>query len=207
MLYNTIDISHWQTVKSYKKVKEDGIELVIHKATQGFSFVDQKYRNHMKRFKGEGLTWGSYHFGVGGDGSDQADHFLDVADVAGILVLDLEPNPQGRSMTVDEAEDFVRYVSDVTGRFPGLYSGHTIRELLGDRTDTILTKCWLWIARYGRAPVIPKAWERWTLWQYTDGKVGLEPRKVIGIGECDRNVFFGSPAEFEQFIETNTGAS
>jgi lysozyme len=205
-LYNTIDISSWQTVKSFNSVKEDGIVLVIHKATQGFKYVDKKYKEHMKRFKELGLAWGSYHFGIGGDGSDQADHFLGEADQNGLLVLDLEGNPQGKSMTLEEAEEFVQYIRDVTGRYPGLYSGHTIRELLGNRTDTPLAKCWLWTARYGSAPVIPKAWNKWTFWQYTDGKEGAEPHRVKGIGECDRDVFNGDEMQFREFLTSNTKA-
>jgi len=206
-LYNTIDISHWQTVRNFESVKEDGIALVIHKATQGFKYVDDKYRTRMKRFKEIGLAWGSYHFGTGGDGSDQADHFLGEADPDGLLVLDLEGNLQGKPMTLDEAEEFVQYVRDVTGRYPGLYSGHTIRELVGNRTDTPLAKCWLWTARYAHAPVIPKAWRQWTLWQYTDGKNGPDPlKKVNGIGECDRNVFNGNELQFKDFVDANTKA-
>lgn len=205
MLYNTIDISHWQTVRSFKSVKESGIDLVIHKATQGFRYVDKKYSKHKKGFDQVDMHWGSYHFGVGGDGSDQADHFLNVADISGLLVLDLEPNPQGKSMALEEAEEFVQYVKDVTGRYPGLYSGHTIKEMLGSRTDTILANCWLWIARYGLAPVIPKAWDNWVFWQYTDGQYGPEPHSVQGIGECDRDVFAGDHNQFNEFINQNTG--
>jgi lysozyme len=204
MLYNTIDISHWETVESFEDVKKEGIVLVIHKATQGFKYVDKKYKEHMKGFKEIGLAWGSYHFGIGGDGSDQADHFLSEADPDGLLVLDLEGNSQGKSMTIEEAEEFVRYIRDVTGRYPGLYSGYTIRELMGNRTDTPLAKCWLWTARYGNAPVFPKAWNKWTFWQYTDGKAGTEPHRVKGIGECDRNVFNGDETQFEEFLTSNT---
>ena len=50
MLHNTIDISHWQTVKNYDQVKKDGIELVFHKATEGTTFTDQKYAKRKKEF-------------------------------------------------------------------------------------------------------------------------------------------------------------
>jgi lysozyme len=204
MLHNTIDISHWQTVRSYKKVKESGIDLVIHKATQGFRYIDNTYKKHKKAFEEIDMLWGSYHFGTGGDGSDQADHFLNVADTRGLLVLDLEPNTQGRSMSLEDAEEFVQYIYDVTGRYPGLYSGHTIKEMLGSNTDTVLAKCWLWIARYGRAPVIPAAWDKWTFWQYTDGHHGPDPHSVPGIGDCDRDIFHGNEQDFKEFIDQNT---
>ncbi|MCE5245081.1 MAG: GH25 family lysozyme [Syntrophobacteraceae bacterium] len=203
MLWNTIDISHWQTVSSHQEVKDAGIALVFHKATQGLQYVDPAYQENMKGFKEAGVAWGSYHFGVGGDGSDQADHFLSVADTDSILVLDLEPNTTGKSMSLAEAEEFVQYVRDVTGRYPGIYSGHTLRELLGDRTDSPLVNCWLWTARYSKAPVIPRAWKTWTFWQYTDGKVGQGPHEVKGIGPCDRDVFNGDEQTFKAFLIAN----
>ena len=94
MLYNTIDISHYQTVNDYQAVKDDGIELVIHKATEGASYVDRKYEEHRKQFVALGTHWGSYHFGIGGSGVDQATTFLEIADRNGLLVLDLEENPK-----------------------------------------------------------------------------------------------------------------
>ncbi|MCU0588484.1 MAG: NlpC/P60 family protein [Syntrophobacteraceae bacterium] len=208
LLYNTIDISHWQTVQDFQKVKDNGIDLVFHKATQGFKYIDPVYSSNRDGFMAVGMAWGSYHFGTGGDGSDQADHFLSVADRNGLLVLDLEGNPQGKSIKLEEAEEFVQYLRDVTGRYPGLYSGHTVREMLGKHTDTPLARCWLWTARYSsNAPVIPEAWEKWTFWQYTDGKHGGGPHSVDGIGICDRNIFNGDKQEFEEFLKLNTTAS
>jgi lysozyme len=206
-LHNTIDISHWQTVSSYQDVRDAGIALVFHKATQGIKYVDEKYKENIAGFQAVGVACGAYHFGVGGDGSDQADHFLSVADPNSLLVLDLEVNPGGSSMTLEGAEEFVQYVKDVTGRYPGLYSGYRIREMLGNRTDTPLACCWLWTARYSAAPVIPRAWKKWTFWQYTDGKNGPGACLTGGIGLCDRDVFNGDEAEFKDFMASNTKAA
>lgn len=53
--------------------------------------------------------WGAYHFGVGGNGKDQAEHFLetigDSSDV--LLALDIEENKGGKSITPKQAEDFI----------------------------------------------------------------------------------------------------
>jgi GH25 family lysozyme M1 (1,4-beta-N-acetylmuramidase) len=57
-------------------------------------------------------------------------------------------------------------------------------------TDASLS-CWLWLAQYGPTAVVPPNWSTWTLWQYTDGNVGPEPRSVPGVGGCDRDQFNG----------------
>jgi lysozyme len=145
-----------------------------------------------------GLLWGAYHFGVGADGSDQAEFFLKVAkpDDHTLLVLDYEPNLTGPTMSLDQAREFVEHVGEATGRWPGLYSGHLIKEQLGGvtRPDRQLSNCFLWLAQYnGPKPLnIPSTFRTWTFWQYTDGVHGPLPHRVDGVGLCDRNQFNGS---------------
>lgn len=189
-----VDLSHHNRVADFRTVKADGIEAVIHKATQGFRYRDPKYADRRGRALGADLLWGAYHFGVSGDGIAQAEHFLAVVgpQAGDLLVLDFEPNPSGGDMTVDEAEDFVVHVYGVTGRWPGLYSGgYYLREKLRGDPDTILSNCWLWLAQWGPVPRIPGPWSTWVLWQYTDGAIGPEPHVVAGIGHCDRDKFNG----------------
>jgi lysozyme len=140
-----------------------------------------------------GLLWGAYHFGVGADGVEQADHFLQVVQPGpqDLLVLDFEANAQGPSMTLEEARAFVTHISQTVGRLPGLYSGHYIKELLGTNTDPVLAQCWFWLSQYGPTAVVPANWATWTMWQYTDGALGSPPYEVPGIGRCDRDKFNG----------------
>jgi lysozyme len=195
-----VDISHHNGDKlDFGKAKQAGVVGVIHKATQGFTVKDKRYETNRQKARDVGLLWGAYHFGVGGDGSDQADHFLNTVqpDAGTLLVLDYEPNPTGATMTLPQAREFVSHVAAVQGKFPGLYSGHLIKEQLGHiiPPDPILSKCFLWIAQYSQAPAptnIPPTWPTWTFWQYTDGNMGSQPHDVPGIGDCDRNKFNGS---------------
>ena len=194
MIDVVIDISHHNgTNLSFAKAKGAGIEGVIHKASQGSSNVDPLYKTNRKKAAAAGLMWGAYHFATGSGGVGQAMSFLKaVGDPAEVLmVLDLEPNPNGPSMGLIEARNFVSFVHHETGRWPGLYSGHTIRELLQNSDDPVLANCWLWLAQYGPIAVVPPNWPTWTMWQYTDGMVG-KPPPVPGIGHCDRNRFNGS---------------
>jgi lysozyme len=189
-----IDISHHNNDVDLKKSKGDGIVGVIQKATQGQTSVDPTFSVNKQKATDAGLLWGAYHFGTGSDGVAQAEHFLEITGTdAGILrVLDFESNPTGPSMNLEEARAFVTHVNAVTGKFPGLYSGHYIKELLGVNKDPVLANCWLWLAQYGPTPVVPPNWDYWTLWQYTDGAVGPEPHSVAGVGRCDRDMFNGS---------------
>lgn len=204
MINAVIDVSHHNRVDSFSKAAEAGVLGVFQKATQGFSFKDPTFSTTKKMVRDAGLHFGAYHFGTTGDPVAQAGFFLSTVDDAELLVLDFEPNPQGHDMSLLEAEQFVHYIFTVTGRYPGLYSGHTVSEVLASAgisspSQTELSKCWLWYARYGAQPLIPKAWSHWTLWQYTDGAAGQEPHEVPGVGRCDRDMFNGTAEELHMF--------
>jgi len=191
-----IDLSHHNPSPDFAAAKAAGIAGVIHKATQGLSYADPTYAEHRDAAIDAGLLWGAYHFGTGSDGVQQAAFFLETVlpKKGTLLVLDFEANPQGPSMTLEEARAFVTHVREATGRWPGLYSGHYIKDLLGTSTDSVLANCWFWLSQYGPTPVVPPNWPAWTMWQYTDGGLGPEPHTVPGIGRCDRDQFSGSRA-------------
>lgn len=196
MINAVIDISHHNgAALDFAEARDDGILGVIHKASQGQSGRDPMYLVNRRKAEAAGLLWGAYHFGTGSSsGAIQAMNFLGaVSPVEGtLLVLDLEPNPHGPSMTLQQARDFVTYIHDHTGQWPGLYSGHYIRELLGQARDPLLANCWLWLAQYAPHAVTPPNWPTWTMWQYTDGAAGPGPHAVAGIGHCDRDMFNGT---------------
>lgn len=196
-----VDLSHHDGDVDLELAKAAGIIGVIHKATQGFVFADPLYAIHRAKARAAGLLWGAYHFGTGGDGVAQAEHLLESGhcEAQDLLALDFEHNLQGPSMALEEARAFVIHLQRSTGRWPGLYAGHYLKELLGVHPDPILGHCWFWLAQYGPTAVVPPAWRTWTLWQYTDGALGPEPHQVDGIGRCDRNQFNGSAADLRKF--------
>jgi lysozyme len=197
-----VDLSHHNGAVDLQKAKAAGIAGVIHKATQGLTYVDPMFAANRQKASDAGLLFGAYHFGTGDDGGAQADFFLQTVQPAAgdLLVLDFEENlPHGPTMTLDQARDFVARVQAVTGRWPGLYGGHYLKESLGAQDDPVLSSCWLWLSQYGPYAVIPSAWDSWTMWQYTDGSVGPEPHPVDGIGVCDRNTYNGTLAELMDF--------
>jgi len=196
-----IDLSHFNQNLDFDKAKSDQIYGVFHKATQGTSFLDPTYQSHCAAATKAGLLWGAYHFGTGADGLEQADFFLQKVQPGpqSLLVLDLEANPQGPSMTMEEARAFVTHVQAVTGRWPGLYAGAYLKELLGVAKDPVLVNCWFWLSQYGPTPVVPPNWKTWTMWQYTDGAAGPGACPVDGIGRCDRSKFNGSEADLVAF--------
>jgi lysozyme len=196
-----VDISHHNGSVDLAQAKSSGIVGVLQKVTQGTAYSDPTYEPNRQKASDAGLLWGGYHFGTGGDGVAQAEHFLKAAALGNgdLAVLDFEANLQGPSMTLEEARAFVTHVFESRRRWPGLYSGHYIKELLHGAKDPVVGKCWFWLAQYGPTPVVPPAWKRWSLWQYTDGALGPPPYEVPGIGRCDRDLFNGTLAGLREF--------
>ncbi len=210
MLDTIIDLSHHNSVSDLSALKAAGVQGIIHKATQGAGYSDPQYAPRRQAITAAGMLFGAYHFGTGGDAEGQAEHFVAVAGKEPLLVLDFEDNPQGQTMTLAEAEQFVQQVRQLTGRYPGLYSGHTLAEALAAAgiskpSETALSNCWLWQARYGKEPTPPAPWSAWTLWQYTDGVVNTSTPPLPGVGPCDRDRFNGTAEELERFWTENSG--
>ncbi len=202
---SVIDISHHNgTHLNFGQAKAAGIVGVIQKATQGEGYIDPTFAANRDAVLQAQLLFGAYHFGTGANGVSQAQHFLDVVNPkpTTVVVLDFEDNPAGTSMTLEEARAFVTHIHSKLGRWPGFYSGHTIKQALGTSVDPVLKNCWFWLAQYGPTPVVPPCWNSWTMWQYTDGGVGPEPHQVNGIGRCDRENYNGTAAQLTNWWGT-----
>lgn len=198
-----VDLSRWNRVDDFQLLKAAGIEGVIHKATQGTTSVDPRYADRRQMAKTHGLMWGAYHFGIGGNPIGQAKHFLNTVqpDSKTLMSLDIEAYPKGADMTVAEAEQFVSYIHNQTGRWPLLYSrrGH-LREFINDDEPTLLSQCPLWVAAWSDSPIMPVQWSTWTFWQYTDGRKGPEPRLVKGFKvSMPRDQFNGTLQQLRKF--------
>jgi lysozyme len=191
-----IDISHHNGTPNLANAQQAGILAIIHKATQGSTFVDPMYQPNLGQALALGMLWGAYHFGNGDDGVSQAEFFLSTVKPAPgtLLVLDFESNTAGSTMSLQEARDFVSHVETLTGFWPGLYGGSYLKEQLGTQIDPILQNCWLWLAQYGPTAVLPPGWSQWTLWQYTDGHIVPETNPIPGISPCDRDYYSGAAA-------------
>jgi len=195
MLNAVVDLSHYNNAVNFSEARQGGLLGVVHKATQGTFETDPEYAARRPLALAAGLLWGAYHFGTDADGAAQAQHFLSTARPAPgvLLMLDFEAPAAGPGMSRAQAEAFVQAVHAATGRYPGLYSTCGYLAATGAEQSSVLAKCWLWLAEYApiAEPKAPPLWRTWTMWQYTDGQAGNEPRSAPGIGPCDRDIFNG----------------
>jgi len=193
-----LDLSHHETVQSYSKVKADGIYGIIWKATQGQSFHDDQYHINREKARAAGFLWGSYHFADGTNVTGQVQNYLNYAKIqpGELFCLDLEDYDS--QMSLSQARDFIEQIEAALNR-PNecvIYSGNTLKEMLGDKVDPFWSARRLWLAQYGSTPKPQASWDEAWLWQYSDGEVGPQPHDVKGIEDIvDSNSFNGTPED------------
>ncbi len=224
-----IDISHNVQVSDFRAVRRAGQLAVIHKATEGGDWIDPSYAPRRAEAEAAGLLWGAYHFGTRQySGIRQATTFLKAAQPGPktLLALDFEPNDYNpnNTMSLRQAEEFVRTIHQETGRYPVVYthaswanggrSGKRGIHLMEPINPTsILARCELWLADPRESPEVPYAWgdKGWRLWQYVanesaaDTAYGAAPRAIPGVTHCDRNLFAGDVNELHRFWQSGAG--
>jgi lysozyme len=181
ILTEGIDVSHWQGVIDWGKVRAAGKRFAYIKASQDTDFVDARYATNRAQAKAAGLYVGAYHFaepsGAAGDAVAEADHFVATAAfVKGELlpVLDLE-NAGGLSSTalVNWTKAFLGRVYETTGVRGVIYVSPNFWKTRLDDTQWFADNGYqiLWIAHWTTgSPTVPAAdWggKSWTFWQYT----------------------------------------
>lgn len=172
-----IDVSHWQNVIDWKRVKTD---FAIIKATQGVRYVDPRFKENQAGARSIGVVRGFYHFADGGDAKKEAAHF--VKTIGGLeqnelVVLDWEINHPN---AVAWCRVWLDEVKRLTGVKPLLYTNYArVKEL--NWKLVVDGDYGLWVARYPKPDLgvyIPllrptsDEWPFWVLWQYSSkGKV------------------------------------
>lgn len=191
-----VDLSHHNEHVDFYALQKAGVIGVIHKATQGTTFVDKEYAPRRGLAKSAGLLWGAYHFCTGEDPQKQYDYFKAAAQPGPntLVAIDFEPNttPGGTTMTLDQLHQLAAIVENDLGRKPVIYGGNHLKTVLNGAKDPVLSQHRLWWAQYGPAAQIPPAWSQYWLWQFTDGVHGPPPNTMPGIGPCDIDDFDGS---------------
>lgn len=196
-----VDLSHHNTVISLPLVMTAGIWGIIHKVTQGISYVDPLYASRRKAAVAAKLLWGAYHFNSGDPVASQVKYFIDHAqpDEATLMVLDYEDYRQS-NMNIHQAVEFLHLLEQQVGRKGALYSGNRIKETIGAlnaEDKSYLCSHRLWLCEYGPKAVLPSGWAEWWLWQFTGDGIGPTPHGVPGIqgNQLDINTFMGTQAE------------
>lgn len=171
-IYNGIDVSNWQGFIDYNGVKNDEIQIVYIKATQGVNIVDSYFRINYNNAKANGLKVGFYHFLTARtveQARSQAEFFSSVISNTNPdckLAMDFEVFG---NLTVAEINNiskaFLDRVKEITGKEVVIYSDeYAARNIF---SIELADEYPLWIAQYGVSSPSETNWEYWEGFQYT----------------------------------------
>ena len=189
-----IDVSHYQGIIDWQKVKAAGIRFAYLKATQGASFVDPQLFANYTGAKAAGIPIGLYHVLVANTGHAQVSNWRKAQSLYVPQLpawLDIEPG----ALT----EETAWQASDMLAN--AFVPGHDVVYCSPSTADAVLTDAafaqyGLAVAHYGvLEPRIPKPWTTFQFWQHTLSGT------VDGISaSVDLDWFNGTEDEFQMFI-------
>jgi lysozyme len=211
-----IDINHANDISDsptplagLDRVKQDGIFVLIHKATEGTTFRDPRYdARRAKWMSGPAIKltdvdgtpctvsplWGAYHFFHGATATAEANNFLATAQLqdGDMPFLDWEQvGASGFQPSVASADRFCQIIENKLGRVCGIYGGNVPREQFANEQQSSavierFAKRPLWFCAYGSVKVLSNLPGPWTkqeplLWQDDGDRYGPGPHMIPGV--------------------------
>ncbi len=189
-----LDISHYQEVYDWSKLKEHEVGFIFVKATEGTTLQDAKYAEYYYKIRELKIPVGSYHFFTYmTSGKTQAQNFLSYAkfqrgDLPLVLDAEFAKKMPKRESVIKELNDFVMAIYNKTKTYPIIYcpQSYYLQYIKGN----LPSKCKLWIVDYRARPSCD-----WTFWQTT------EKYRVHGIkGYVDFNQFNGTKKDLKRLL-------
>ena len=168
-----VDVSSYQANINMNKLKEQNIQFIYIKATEGSKAQDNTFEKNWDNAKKAGLLSGAYHFfSFDSEGKTQVENFINTVDddMKGRLIpaVDVEyygdkkENPPKKEDVVRELKVFLDALEKKYGVKPIIYSGTEIYDkYLKGEFDEYKK----WISSF----YTPLSWnykDDWYIWQY-----------------------------------------
>ena len=168
-----VDVSAHQAEIDMNVLKEQNIEFIYIKATEGSTWQDDRFADNWENAKKAELLSGAYHFfSYDSEGRTQAENFIKTVgpDLKGRLIPavdveyygDKEQNPPEKTEVVKELKMYLEMIENEYGVKPFIYTRSDIYEkyLKGEFDDY---KKWM------SSVYTPLGWnykDDWDIWQY-----------------------------------------
>lgn len=199
-----IDISNYNGSINFNAVKNDGVEAIIIKATEGVNYVDPKLETYYSEAHRLGFHVGFYHFmSEKTDPVQQAADFYNAIktkqyDITPVLDIEINNYKRTRQQISDRCIAFLTKFKELSGIDCIIYTGGFFGR---DNLDNRVKQYKGWIAHYGVSTPMETGFN-------VVGHQYSETGRVSGIsGDCDMNnfndgIFLGSsnvshPVEYE----------
>lgn len=200
-----VDVSHHQGTNPFlARARDEGIEFVFIKATEGASFVDPRFFTNLRQARTAGQLVAAYHYQRSGTSAQaQANMVHRVVPLDVPVIIDVEDGSGGVSLT-RELTDRLRALGY---RVPLLYLPRWYWQQLG--TPSLAGLPSLWSSRYPDTVIgdLRDEWARVPS-HYWTGYGGLDvavlqftsSARVAGVAPLDANAFRGTRAQLAALL-------
>lgn len=194
-----VDVSHYQGEIEWNVLADQDIQFAYIKATEGSTYVDERFEENYREARQTRLKVGAYHFfSFDSPGVSQAENFIKTVEAFdGMLppVVDVEfygnkeADPPDPEEVLPELQAYLETVEEVYGLRPIIYATYESWELyIDDQFDDYL----LWIRDIWNQP---RDSVDWILWQYTNrgrlkGFSGVEPYVDLNVFNSTMDEYF-----------------
>lgn len=200
-----IDVSRWQGEIDWQQVAAAGYHFAVIRATIGDAYIDPRFCENWTGAEAAGILTSAYHVVTPNVPAEaQIAHFLDVLDgrsPALPVAIDVERDDSTESDGISRCvRTCLAEFEAQTGCKPIVYTARWFWNRF-----VLPSADWeaydLWVASYTSEPVLPRDWETWRFWQFSErGDVpGVSARST------DLNWFAGSYEELLAYGSQATG--
>ncbi len=202
-----IDISKYQGDIDWNRVRDAGIRFAYMKVSEGGDHVDSRFYANWEAASEAGVARGVYHFMYWcRTAAEQAvwfSHAVPQDRTQLPPVLDLEwnndsvtcPKRVARDVALEKIHKMLEMMEYHTGKRPVIYTDINFHR---DVLEGELRGYDFWLRSVAAEPHERFKNRPWTFWQYT------ATGRVPGIrGDVDRNVFNGSPGDWNRWLARN----
>ena len=169
-----VDISEYQADIDMNRLKEQGIQFVYIKATEGSTHVDGKFATNWQNAQAAELSAGAYHFfNFESSGIEQAENYINTVgeSLEGRLIPAVDLEIYGKTELVKpNKDDLQRELKIMLDKLEEQYGARPIIYAQKDFYDTYLTD-FSDYPRWIRDVYVPAKWHNgnnWLIWQYND---------------------------------------
>ena len=182
-----IDVSHHKGTISWSKIAKSGVKFAYIKATQGQTFIDNKFQYNFNQAKENNIPAGAYHFlSTHSSATKQADHFLNTYNKVNsgdnlppVLDLEWDYNSSGHDNWSNFNSDkiitkcllFLERIENELNQRPIIYTNKGWWESILGSNGSALNIYPIWMSRYGKyneaEPPLMSGFD-WLMWQFTD---------------------------------------
>jgi lysozyme len=203
-----IDVSKYQGDIDWNSVAGAGVKFVWIKATEGGDHLDERFQANWNAAKQVGIPRGAYHFVYWcRPAIEEVTWFeqnVPVEPDALPPVLDVESDSESKTchkhleqqQTIADMKLMLEEMERHFGKRPIIYTSVDFYEAI--LSDGAFSDYPMWVRSTKHHPSVKYGSREWKFWQYqADGS-------IPGIaGHVDRNVFYGTPAQWDAFLKTN----